>query len=296
MKNNNIIISLIIIAIASTTMCLLPSCGKDDKYTPVITNKEERKLIKDGNKLFDEGNYQDAEIMYEKATQVNPNSPAANYNLAVALVKQIKSSSNDSIKSEMMMRADSLFRLVPELTKDSTLIAMAYHNMGNIRYETEDYKTAVEGYKLSLRHNPSDNDTRYNLRMAQLKLKEQQQQQQQQDKNQQDQDKDQDKDKDQKNQDQQNQDQQNQNQQNQNQDQQNQNQDQQNQNQDKGQEKAGEKQQPAKPQDAYIKMNDRNMQQVLKAAQDKEDAVQGKIYKAGNRQEQRERHSTRNKW
>lgn len=285
---------------ASTAMGLLSGCSKDDKYIPDITNKEERQLIKEGNKLFEEGNYQEAEIMYNKATQVNPNSPAANYNLALSLAKQIKTSDNDSIKNDMMAHALSLFELVPTLTKDSTLIAMAFHNMGNLSYESEAYKEAVDAYKQSLRHNPNDNDTRYNLRMAQLKLKEQQQQQQQQDKNQQDQDQ---QDQDKQNQDKQNQDQQNQDKQDQdkqNQDKQNQdkqNQDKQNQNQDKAQEKPAEqKQQPGKQQDAYIKMDERNMKQVLKAAQDKEDAVQQKINNAGNGQERRERQSSRNKW
>ncbi len=294
---NNIIISLILVAMASTAMGLLSGCSKDDKYIPDITNKEERQLIKEGNKLFEEGNYQEAEIMYNKATQVNPNSPAANYNLALSLAKQIKNSDNDSIKNDMMAHALSLFELVPTLTKDSTLIAMAFHNMGNLSYENEAYKEAVDAYKQSLRHNPNDNDTRYNLRMAQLKLKEQQQQQQQQqqDKNQQDQDQ---QDQDKQNQDKQNQDQQNQDKQDQDkQNQDKQNQDKQNQNQDKAQEKPAEqKQQPGKQQDAYIKMDERNMKQVLKAAQDKEDAVQQKINNAGNGQERRERQSSRNKW
>ena len=291
---NNIITSLIIIAIASSAMGLLQGCSKDDKYVPTINNKEERQLIKDGNKLYDEGNYREAEIMYNKATQVNPNSPAATYNLALSLTKQLKSADNDSTKNNLTARALKLFETVPSLTKDSTLIAMAHHNRGNRYYENEAYSEAIEAYKQSLRHNPSDNDTRYNLRMAQLKLKEQQQQQDK-DKNNQNQDQ---QNQDQQNQDQQNQDQQNQDQQNQdNKDQEKQNQDKQNQEQQKGQEKPAEpKQQNGNQQDASIKMNERNMQQVLKAAQDKEDAVQRKIYNAGSGQERRERQSSRNKW
>lgn len=291
---NNIITSLIIIAIASSAMGLLQGCSKDDKYVPTINNKEERQLIKDGNKLYDEGNYREAEIMYNKATQVNPNSPAATYNLALSLTKQLKSADNDSTKNNLTARALKLFETVPSLTKDSTLIAMAHHNRGNLYYENEAYSEAIEAYKQSLRHNPSDNDTRYNLRMAQLKLKEQQQQQDK-DKNNQNQDQ---QNQEQQNQEQQNQDQQNQDQQNQdNKDQEKQNQDKQNPQQQKGQEKPAEpKQQNGNQQDASIKMNERNMQQVLKAAQDKEDAVQRKIYNAGSGQERRERQSSRNKW
>lgn len=402
MKKNNIIISLIITVVASITLCLMPGCSKkNDKYTPLVTNKEERQLIGKGNKLYNEGNYQEAEIMYEKATQVNPNSPVANYNLALSLVKQMKSIDNDSTHVEMLVKADSLFYLVPQLTKDSTLIAMSYHNMGNIRYECGYYDDAIILYKWALRYNPNDDETRYNLRMTQLKFinddedydddddnkdddedfnenydeendidqddqqeqpEQQQPEQQQQEQQQQEQE--------QQGQEQQGQQQQEANadttvykkdknrsyyskeskkskkskksedmkklknkedlknlndkkdelrnrlkklkdkeekqkpgkgpnqKQEQKQDQrQRQSQDQQQeQNQNKGQGQDQKQRQGEGQQNAYIKMDERNVRQVLKAAQDKEDAVQIKMYQGGNRRERRERQSTRNKW
>ncbi len=293
---NNIIIPLIITTVASTLMCLLPGCGKKDKYTPVIENKEERQLIKDGNKLFEEGNYRDAEIKYKKATHKNPNSATAYYNQAVALIKQFKSTDNDSVKKEMMDSAFNYLQRVPGLTKDSTLIAMAYHNLGNLNYESGDFNEAITTYKLSLRHNPGDDDTRYNLRMAQLKLQEQQKQQKEDKQNQENQDKDKQNQDSGSGQDEQNKDQNKQKQDN-GSGQDNQNQGNQKQNQDKGQEKNAEKkQQSSSQQENGSNLDERNIQQILKAAQDKEDAVQGKIYKANRTQEQRERQSTRNKW
>lgn len=274
---NNIIILLLLAIMASTALCMLSGCGKKDKYTPVIENKEERRLIKEGNKLFEEENYRDAEIKYKKATKENSSSSAAYYNQAVALIKQIKSADNESARNEMVDSAFSYLKCVPSMTKDSTLIAMAHHNIGNLIYEygqfdseIEKYQAAINNYKIALRHNPGDDDTIYNLRMAQLKLEELMKQQQQQGGG-----KDDKKKQDQQNQDKQNQDQQNQDKQKQDQ-----------QKQDQG--KPNDNKQPSKPQD------ERNFQQIDKAIQDKEKEVQNKYFKA--KEDKEGQRSTRNKW
>ncbi len=66
-----------------------------------------------------------------------------------------------------------------------------YHNLGNSRMRSKDYKGAAEAYKDALRRNPNDKKTRYNLSeaMRQIKKEErkkekQQQQQQKQQQNQ----------------------------------------------------------------------------------------------------------------
>ena len=75
--------------------------------------------------------------------------------------------------------------------------------MGVLFQAGKDYAKAVEAYKMSLRNNPADDETRYNLALAQKMLKDQQQNQDQnQDQNkdqQQKQDQQQDKNKDKQN-------------------------------------------------------------------------------------------------
>ena len=61
----------------------------------------------------------------------------------------------------------------------------------------EKYGEAFESYKKSLKINPDDEDSRYNLEYARWKMIQQQQQQQNQDQQQQDQNKDQDQNQDQ---------------------------------------------------------------------------------------------------
>jgi tetratricopeptide (TPR) repeat protein len=44
--------------------------------------------------------------------------------------------------------------------------ARIHHNLGNAQFEKGDYKRAIDSYKSSLRLNPSDQKTRYNLSEA----------------------------------------------------------------------------------------------------------------------------------
>ena len=111
------------------------------------------------------------------------------------------------------------FEAASRLETDKGKLAQIFHNMGVILQSSKQYPQCIEAYKQSLRNNPHDDETRYNLALAQKLLKDQQQDQQNQDQNQQKQDQKQD---DQ----QQNQDQQDQNQQQQQHQQQQQNQDQ----------------------------------------------------------------------
>ena len=60
-------------------------------------------------------------------------------------------------------------------------LAQIYHNMGVILQSSKQLPQCIEAYKEALRNNPKDDETRYNLALAQKQLKDQQQQQQNQD-------------------------------------------------------------------------------------------------------------------
>lgn len=296
----------IIIATTIVTALALMSCGSDkEPQQEPESNKAERNFIREGNKLFANGDYADAEIQYSKALQANPSSAIAAYNMGLALAKQ--AAPNDS--TGIIERADSLFERAASLTADKKLRMMAFYNKGNLAYNAQHFDKAIDNYKNALRAVPTDEESRYNLRMAQLKLQEQQQQQQNKDNNkeqnqdQNQQNKDQNQQNQDQNQDQQNQDQNQQNQ-NQNQDQNQQNQDQQNQqqnqqNKDQQQQQNQQQQQQGgqkNQQGQAVKMNDQSVQQALKAIQDKEKETQQRIYQAGERQREQQRRATQNKW
>ena len=58
-------------------------------------------------------------------------------------------------------------------TKDNILKAKIFHNIGNTFMQQGDLQKAIAAYKESLRKNPKDEETRYNLALAQKLLKEQ---------------------------------------------------------------------------------------------------------------------------
>lgn len=204
--------------------------------------KEERDFIRKGNRLFNDSVFVDAEVNYRKALEVNPKSTVSMYNLGNTLSQQQKF--EDAM--EQYVSATSI-------EKDKSKLAQIYHNMGVIFQAGKDYAKAVDAYKMSLRNNPKDDETRYNLALAQKMLKDQQQEQQNQDQNQ-------DKDKDQQKQDQK----------------QDQNKDQQK---DQKKDEKKDQQQPPKPEKQDNKMSKENAEQLLNSVMQDEKDVQDKVKK-----------------
>ncbi|KAA6322058.1 hypothetical protein EZS27_028365, partial [termite gut metagenome] len=79
-----------------------------------------------------------------------------------------------------------------KIEKNKTKLAKIHHNKGTLFQAMQDYAKAIEAYKMSLRNNPHDDETRYNLALAQKLLKDpppqQENQQNQQDQQNQNQD------------------------------------------------------------------------------------------------------------
>ncbi|MDP4278525.1 MAG: tetratricopeptide repeat protein, partial [Bacteroidota bacterium] len=126
--------------------------------------KASRKNIRVGNRQYEKGKFTEAEIDYRKAIEIDPKSQVGNYNLGNALFKQKKAK-----------EALEKYQLTLGLEKDPSKKSAIFHNAGNSFMALKDYSNAVESYKSSLRLNPSDNETRYNLAVAQAMLKKQQQ-------------------------------------------------------------------------------------------------------------------------
>lgn len=126
-------------------------------------------FVRKGNGLLAEKKYNDAEIAYRKALQINAKNGIAAYNLALAL--QLQKKTEEAIKQ---------YGLAVLLLTDKIQKAGAYHNTGNALCGKQEWEKAIEQYKSALRLNPTDMDTKYNLAFAQSKLKQEQQQKQEQ--------------------------------------------------------------------------------------------------------------------
>lgn len=196
--------------------------------------KAERDFIRKGNRFFKDSVYVDAEVNYRKALETNPQSTVSMFNLGNTLAQQNK-----------QQEAMEQYVAATKIEKDKNDLAQIYHNMGVIFQSQKDYGKAVEAYKQSLRNNPKDDETRYNLALAQKMLKDQQQNQQNQDQNKQQQ--------------------------------QDQQEDKKDQNKDRQQNK--DQQQPPQPQKKDSEMSKENAEQLLNSVMQDEKDVQDKVKK-----------------
>jgi Ca-activated chloride channel homolog len=128
--------------------------------------QEDKKEIRSGTTRYEQGKYADAELDFRKALEKSSQSYAGSYNLGNSLYKQDKQD-----------EAAARYAEAAEKATDPAEKARAYHNLGNAQVKAQKYQEAVNAYKQSLRLNPADNDTRYNLAYAQSMLKKQQDQQ-----------------------------------------------------------------------------------------------------------------------
>ena len=194
--------------------------------------------IRHGNRDYKHEKFEDAEIDYRRALDKNNKSYQAHYNLGNSLFRQQKYKEAGEAYAQAERFMDSKDK------KQKQQLAQVYHNLGNSQYAQQDFGKAVEAYKESLRLNPKDNDTRYNLIKALQMLQMQQQQQQ-----------------------------------NQQQNQQQQNQQQQQQQQQQEQQQQEEQQQQQQAQQEEQKMDKETAEQILQALEQDEQETQDKLHR-----------------
>lgn len=143
--------------------------------------KTERSYIRSGNRSYNDSIWNKAEIKYRKALDLNPSCNDARYNLGNALYSGLI---NDSVQgekpaNEVLEEIIKVFNEATQNEQDNARLAQVYHNLGNACYlygaaqyvngvqqAKETLAKSIAAYKESLRLNPSDNETRFNLAKA----------------------------------------------------------------------------------------------------------------------------------
>ncbi len=232
-------------------MSVMPSMAQ----SKTATTRDERNYIVEGNKLYNEQRYADAEVAYRKALQENAMNEIAQFNLAASLLRQ------GSASGETQKEASAILQNLTRDAENISIAEKAFYNLGNIAFNSQDYAKSIELYKNALRKNPDNDKARENLRLAQKRLEDQQNQDQKQDQNQDKQDQDK---KDQDKQDQ------------------NKNQNQNN-DQNKDDKKDQQQQQPDQKQDQQQKqqqqggISQQNAEKILKTMENEENATRARI-------------------
>lgn len=130
-------------------------------YLSGIAQNATQSIIK-GNQLYQQSQFDLAEIQYRKALEYEPENERAKYNLANALQRQTK--------------YDEAAKLLEDLagsSKDNSIKSAAYYNQGVAYTKMKNLDASIESYKKALRTNPNDQQARENLEKALLQKKNQ---------------------------------------------------------------------------------------------------------------------------
>ncbi|MFQ5677119.1 MAG: tetratricopeptide repeat protein [bacterium] len=143
------------------------------------------KQVQEGNRLYSEEKYDEANNKYRDALIENPESPVINFNIGYVQYK--KRNFEEALKAyEAATSSDDI------LTQ-----SQGYYNIGNTLYRLGKLPESILAYKKALELNPNDEDAKYNLEYVRAKLKDnsekqpQENQQQKQDQQNQEQNQDQ---------------------------------------------------------------------------------------------------------
>lgn len=152
-------------------------------FPKLILAQTDKNLVRQGNREFSNGQFNEAEINYRKALDKNPQKHSAQFNLGDALYEQ-----------ENYEKAAEVFSSSNVANMSSNDKSNVYYNLGNSMLKAGKLDESIAAYKQALRENPKNEEARYNLEYARLKSQQEQQKQDQnkdQNKDQQDQNKDQ---------------------------------------------------------------------------------------------------------
>lgn len=192
------------------TLTLFSGCQSDQNG---------RTMLRIGNKQYQKKQYNDSESSYLKSIEKNK-SPEALYGRGNSTQRLSSSLPSDKL-STMDSVSMASYQSALELSGSNVIKkSKIYHNMGNSCYiaglrnkktqrldeSNKKFEESIEYYKSSLRLNPSDDETRYNLSLALYMLEKNQEEQKNQEQNQNQDNENQDKDKQNQDKDKQNQD------------------------------------------------------------------------------------------
>ncbi len=127
--------------------------------------QEGRREVEAGNRLYDEGRYQEAHARYLEALEKVPGLPLVRFNEGNALYR-----------SQEFQRAMEAFLEAAE-GADPEWRSQAWYNLGNALLRQQQAGPAAEAYKQALRSDPQDVDAKHNLELALRQLEQQEQQQ-----------------------------------------------------------------------------------------------------------------------
>ena len=125
-----------LIYICSAFLMLATSSIAYAQKDSIALQREARKLVRDGNALYNQNNYGDASVAYKKALEKNSGYKKATYNLGNSLYQE-----------KNFKEAIPQYTVALENIKDPFKKAEGYHNIGNAMMQEKNYQGAVDAFK-----------------------------------------------------------------------------------------------------------------------------------------------------
>lgn len=141
--------------------------------------------IREANKLYKEGKFDEAVALYEEALRKTPGDLTAMYNRSNALAK----------KGDKAAAMEGYEQIIRE-GKDPRLVEKAYYDKGVLHQQQQQLDESIAAWMESLKMDPDDKEARENLQKALREKKEKEQKEQKEDKEKEDKEKDKEKEKD----------------------------------------------------------------------------------------------------
>ena len=107
--------------------------------------QSERSLVSDGNRMYRDKKYSDAEASYRKALEKNKELQQGTFNLGDALYQQ-----------ERFGEAAEQYNLSASRASDPKIKSQSYHNLGNALLKGKKLPESISAYKDALKLNPND--------------------------------------------------------------------------------------------------------------------------------------------
>ncbi len=124
---------------------------------------QSKKLVSDGNKLYEQKKYKEAGAAYQQAIQKDPTSIPGMFNLGNSLYQQKQYEASRKVLANAAKN-----------TTDKTAKAGVNYNIGNTYMSEKKWQEAIDAYKQTLKNNPQDADAKYNLSYAKAMMKKEQ--------------------------------------------------------------------------------------------------------------------------
>lgn len=164
-------------------MLLVMSLGILCVEDAVAQNLQERKVVREGNEAFKEGEYRESLDLYNRALEIDPECMEATYNRANAYHHVMRTADGQDTTITWQQSNKYYEDMLSDSRFSDSQRAEVLRNIGESLMSQQEYEAALNAFRESLLLNPKDAETKYNYVLAKRIVDQKRQQNQDNDQN-----------------------------------------------------------------------------------------------------------------